>query len=168
MVLKTNFIWLQTDRPSSQFWNTGCVAGLRQLAGEFNIPITAMTEQSSHNKVRISIGSQSLVIYRILLMVNSVAPKQSSASTWQGQETATSLKYLTLWASWSLARSTWPPQDLSQDSVPVCCQTWTLQRSDLIKWDMFQYISCCEKVDARKAEVLSLGTVKTLAGIGSR
>ena len=41
----------KTDRPSSQFWNSGMVLATRELVKEFGIPITHITEQSMHNKV---------------------------------------------------------------------------------------------------------------------
>ena len=41
----------KSDRPTSQYWNTGMVAGHRDLAKKYNIPITHVTEQASHNKV---------------------------------------------------------------------------------------------------------------------
>ena len=39
----------KTDRPSSQFWNSGMILATRELA----IPIIHFTEQSMHNKVGI-------------------------------------------------------------------------------------------------------------------
>ena len=42
---------LQTDRPSSQFWNSGMVRGHLELAKQFNVSISHITEQSMHNKV---------------------------------------------------------------------------------------------------------------------
>lgn len=41
----------KTDRPSSQFWNSGMVLGTKELVDEFRMPITHITEQSMHNKV---------------------------------------------------------------------------------------------------------------------
>ena len=41
----------KTDRPSSQFWNSGMVHATKELASEFAIPITHITEQAMHNKV---------------------------------------------------------------------------------------------------------------------
>jgi hypothetical protein len=41
----------QTDRPTSQFWNSGSIHNSRRLVQEFGIKITHMTEQSCHNKV---------------------------------------------------------------------------------------------------------------------
>jgi hypothetical protein len=41
----------KTDRPSSQFWNSGIVLATKELVAEFGIPITNITEQSMHNKV---------------------------------------------------------------------------------------------------------------------
>ena len=45
------FFLSQTDRPGSQFWNSGMIASYSELAQEFGIPVIAITEQSSHNKV---------------------------------------------------------------------------------------------------------------------
>ena len=42
---------IQTDRPSSQFWNSGMVLAHREMVAEFDVPITHITEQSMHNKV---------------------------------------------------------------------------------------------------------------------
>ena len=36
---------------TSQFWNSGMVLGVRELAQNYDIPITHITEQSMHNKV---------------------------------------------------------------------------------------------------------------------
>ena len=41
----------KTDRPSSQFWNSGMVLATKELVEEFGIPISHITEQSMHNKV---------------------------------------------------------------------------------------------------------------------
>ena len=41
----------KTDRPSSQFWNSGMIHATKELASEFGIPITHITEQAMHNKV---------------------------------------------------------------------------------------------------------------------
>ena len=41
----------QSDRPSSQYWNAGMVAGHSDLARKFGICISHLTEQSNHNKV---------------------------------------------------------------------------------------------------------------------
>jgi hypothetical protein len=43
----------KTDRPSSQFWNSGMVLATKELVAEFGIPITHITEQSMHNKVHL-------------------------------------------------------------------------------------------------------------------
>ena len=44
-------IFFQSDRPTSQYWNTGMVAGHRDLANKYSIVISHITEQASHNKV---------------------------------------------------------------------------------------------------------------------
>ena len=44
-------VHIQTDRPSSQFWNSGMVAAHSELSREFGVPISHITEQSRHNKV---------------------------------------------------------------------------------------------------------------------
>ena len=41
----------KTDRPSGHFWKSGMVLGVRELAQNYDIPITHITEQSMHNKV---------------------------------------------------------------------------------------------------------------------
>ena len=41
----------QTDRPSSQFWNSGMLRGHRRLAVKHRVTIRHITEQSMHNKV---------------------------------------------------------------------------------------------------------------------
>ena len=45
---------LQSDRPSSQYWNSGMVAANRNLSSELNLVISHMSELSSHNKVTIA------------------------------------------------------------------------------------------------------------------
>ena len=44
--------FFQTDRPSSQFWNSGMLRGHRRLAMKHQVTIRHFTEQSMHNKVR--------------------------------------------------------------------------------------------------------------------
>ena len=46
----------QTDRPSSQFWNSKMVRGHRRLALKYQVNIRHFSEQSSHNKVSVAIG----------------------------------------------------------------------------------------------------------------
>ena len=41
----------QTDRPSSQFWNSGMLRGHQRLAIKHQVTIRHITEQSMHNKV---------------------------------------------------------------------------------------------------------------------
>ena len=50
--VKLKQIVFKTDRPSSQFWNSGMVIAVKELVEEFGIPITHITEQSMHNKVK--------------------------------------------------------------------------------------------------------------------
>ena len=47
----------KSDRPSSQFWNSGMVLAMRELVEEFGIPITHITEQSMHNKVIFTLNN---------------------------------------------------------------------------------------------------------------
>jgi hypothetical protein len=47
-----HLIKIQTDRPSSQFWNSGMARGHLELAEEFGTSISHISEQSMHNKVR--------------------------------------------------------------------------------------------------------------------
>ena len=42
---------LQTDRPKTEFWNSGNVELSRDLAAEFGITVVHMTHQSHHGKV---------------------------------------------------------------------------------------------------------------------
>lgn len=46
-------IVLKTDRPTSEYWNSGMIQALRDLSMEFQINISHFTEQSHHNKVTI-------------------------------------------------------------------------------------------------------------------
>ena len=48
-----SIIQLQTDRPRTEYWNSGLVQALRDLAIEFQISFVHFTEQSHHNKVDI-------------------------------------------------------------------------------------------------------------------
>jgi hypothetical protein len=43
-------IFVQTDRPSSQYWNSGMARGHLELASDFSTSISHMSEQSCHNK----------------------------------------------------------------------------------------------------------------------
>ena len=67
----------QTDRPSSQYWNSGMVRAHKELAQEFNVSITHISEQSCHNKVSQNKTYNSdkevlkLFIFRIGWMGNS-------------------------------------------------------------------------------------------------
>ena len=45
---------IQTDRPRTEYWNSGLVQALRDLAMEFKITFVHFTEQSHHNKVFIT------------------------------------------------------------------------------------------------------------------
>ena len=61
----------KTDRPSSQFWNSGMVLATKELVAEFGIPITHITEQSMHNKVHcVCICVWYAIYFRIQLMVS--------------------------------------------------------------------------------------------------
>ena len=62
---------LQSDRPSSQYWNSGMVAAHRALAAELNLVISHMTEQASHNKVMYGLPGLTK-LHRTLLMASSV------------------------------------------------------------------------------------------------
>ena len=63
---------IKSDRPSSQFWNSGMVLGLRQLSGEYGIPISHITEQSMHNKVQLFVFALIyLLLYSRTLLLES-------------------------------------------------------------------------------------------------
>ena len=47
-----DMLCFQTDRPSSQYWNSGMVRGHKELSQDFKVSITHISEQSCHNKVR--------------------------------------------------------------------------------------------------------------------
>ena len=51
LFVEITYLCFQTDRPSSQYWNSGMVRAHKELAQEFNVSITHISEQSCHNKV---------------------------------------------------------------------------------------------------------------------
>ena len=56
---------MQTDRPVSEYWNSGMVQGLRDLAIEFGVTIAHFTEQSHHNKVCLAKQKLTEIVYFI-------------------------------------------------------------------------------------------------------
>ena len=72
-VVQVNVYILQTDRPVSEYWNSGMVQALRDLAMEFKVNFVHFTEQAHHNKVsriRNKVKKIKKKFYRIKLMVS--------------------------------------------------------------------------------------------------
>ena len=60
---------MQTDRPHTEFWNSGNVEVARDLSAQFAVNWIHMTSQAHHGKVRV-FGTQGRYkkIFRVLLM----------------------------------------------------------------------------------------------------
>ena len=51
MMMMIMMMMIQSDRPGSQYWNSGMVAGHSELAKLLGMSISHFTEAAGHNKV---------------------------------------------------------------------------------------------------------------------
>ena len=144
----TKYLQNQTDRPSSQFWNSGMVLAHKEMVAEFDVPITHITEQSMHNKVNFIFYTK----YIFLFIIQDTADGEFSVvktpiARYLARSNASSLDYVEV-----------------KDSKSVV-KFFTRQLSNPSRKNGIQDQTRPEVFLLRKEEALS--KVKTLAGIST-